>query len=123
MSRRLGCAGTASVAGLILAAVMGSAQTSTSPAPSIAQPAPPQGAATQPSAAPQNQPAAQPSANGQRDLPSQLGSIGPGLSTSVWQWKGLIVEKIEFEGVPFDKEDKLPNQLEQRVGEPLDPVK
>lgn len=52
-----------------------------------------------------------------------LESIGPGLSTSIWQWKGLTVEKIEFEGVTFDKEDTLPNELNQKVGQPLDPEK
>ncbi|HMF63968.1 MAG TPA: POTRA domain-containing protein [Edaphobacter sp.] len=52
-----------------------------------------------------------------------LGNIGPGLTTTVWQWKGLRVEKIEFEGVVFDKEDTLPSELEQKVGAPLDPEK
>jgi outer membrane protein insertion porin family len=46
-----------------------------------------------------------------------------GLTTSVWQWKGLRVDKILFEGVTFDKTDTLPNELTQHVGEPLDPQK
>jgi outer membrane protein insertion porin family len=50
-------------------------------------------------------------------------SIGPGLSTSVWDWKGLRVNRIEFEGVTFDSEDTLPSELEQKAGEPLDPQK
>jgi outer membrane protein insertion porin family len=53
----------------------------------------------------------------------QLGNIGQGLPTTVWQWKGLRVEKIEFQGVVFDKEDTLPSELEQKVGAPLDPQK
>lgn len=46
-----------------------------------------------------------------------------GLTATVWQWKGLLVDKIEFEGVTFDKADKLPGELEQQAGEPLDPEK
>jgi outer membrane protein insertion porin family len=44
-----------------------------------------------------------------------------GLTTSVWQWKGLVVEKILFEGVTFDATDTLPKELSQKVGVPLDP--
>ena len=47
----------------------------------------------------------------------------PALETSVWQWKGVRVDKIEFEGVTFDAGDPLPDQLAQRTGEPLDPTK
>ena len=46
-----------------------------------------------------------------------------GLTTTVWEWKGLRVDKIEFEGVTFDKTDTLPNELAQKVGAPLDPQK
>ncbi len=45
----------------------------------------------------------------------------PGLTTSVWDWKGLRVEKIEFEGVTFDATAVLPKELAQKVGTPLDP--
>jgi outer membrane protein insertion porin family len=48
---------------------------------------------------------------------------GGGLSTTVWAWKGLRVDKIEFEGVTFDATDTLPQELTQKVGEPLDPEK
>ena len=44
-------------------------------------------------------------------------------TTTVWQWKGLHVARIEFEGVTFDKMDKLPNELPQKADEPLDPEK
>ena len=44
-----------------------------------------------------------------------------GLATSVWLWKGLVVEKILFEGVTFDSTDTLPKELSQKVGVPLDP--
>ena len=48
---------------------------------------------------------------------------GTGLTTTVWEWKGLRVDAIEFEGVTFDKADKLPSELAQKAGEPLDPQK
>jgi outer membrane protein insertion porin family len=44
-----------------------------------------------------------------------------GLTTSLWDWKGLQVDKIEFEGVTFDAADTLPKELPQKVGTPLDP--
>ena len=47
----------------------------------------------------------------------------PELATTVWQWKGLRVDKIEFEGVTFDADDPLLKELAQRAGEPLDPMK
>jgi outer membrane protein insertion porin family len=43
-------------------------------------------------------------------------------TTTVWQWKGLIVDKIVFEGVTFGATDLLPKELTQKVGVPLDPV-
>jgi outer membrane protein insertion porin family len=59
----------------------------------------------------------------QQRINSSLADIGPGLSTTVWQWKGLHVGKIEFEGVTFDATDKLPDELAQKAGEPFDPQK
>jgi len=50
-------------------------------------------------------------------------STGPGLTTSVWEWKGLLVNRIEFTGVTFDASDTLPGELPQKTGEPLDPQK
>ena len=49
--------------------------------------------------------------------------VGPGLTTTVWDWKGLQVQKIVFEGVTFDATDTLPKELAQKAGEPLDPAK
>ena len=49
-----------------------------------------------------------------------LVSVAP-LQTTIWQMKGVRVEKIEFEGVTFDVADTLPNELQQKIGEPLDP--
>ncbi len=48
-----------------------------------------------------------------------LGAAKAGLAA----WKGLRVEKVEFEGVVFDAKDPLPQQIPQRVGDPLDPAK
>jgi outer membrane protein insertion porin family len=59
----------------------------------------------------------------QQRINASLADIGPGLSTTVWQWKGLRVSKIEFQGVTFDATDKLPGQLAQKAGEPFDPQK
>jgi outer membrane protein assembly complex protein YaeT len=100
---------------------MGQTPAQSTPQPPAAAPAP-LGAVSRPATTPTASQAQQ-APTQQRDLQTQLDSIGPGLSTSVWQWKGLMVEKIEFEGVTFDKEDTLPNEIEQKVGEPLDPEK
>jgi outer membrane protein insertion porin family len=52
-----------------------------------------------------------------------LGPVRPPLTVNVWQWKGLRVDTIQFEGVTFDTEDPLPKGLEQKAGAPLDPEK
>jgi outer membrane protein insertion porin family len=44
-------------------------------------------------------------------------------SVSIWQWRGLRVDAVEFEGVTFDKGDALLLELAQKVGQPLDPDK
>jgi outer membrane protein assembly factor BamA len=44
-------------------------------------------------------------------------------AASLVAWKGLRVEKVEFEGVTFDPRDTLPGQLPQQAGGPLDPAK
>ncbi len=64
---------------------------------------------------------ARPATDPRGDL--QIGNVGPGLTTSVWQWKGLRVDRIQFEGVTFDAADTLPSELPQKAGEPLDPEK
>jgi outer membrane protein insertion porin family len=46
-----------------------------------------------------------------------------GLTTSLWNWQGLRVDRIVFEGVTFDATDTLPQELPQKVGTPLDPQK
>ena len=43
--------------------------------------------------------------------------------TSLVAWKGLRVDKVEFQGVSFAAKDPLPAQLPQQAGTPLDPAK
>ena len=64
---------------------------------------------------------AQQTANTDLDESAIAGQAGPGLTTTVWNWKGLTVDRIEFEGVTFEKTDTLPNELAQKVGRPLNP--
>ncbi len=54
-----------------------------------------------------------------RDSAAQTADSG--LTTTVWEWKGLRVDKILFEGVTFDAADTLPKELPQKEGAPLDP--
>jgi len=69
----------------------------------------------------QTQPSS-PGSSGTKTGVTQSGG-NAGLSTSVWDWKGLRVDKILFEGVTFDAADTLPKELPQKDGEPLDPEK
>jgi len=55
------------------------------------------------------------------DKPDSVDGKDAEPTTSVWQWKGLVVGKILFEGVTFDATDTLPKELTQKVGVPLDP--
>ena len=52
---------------------------------------------------------------------TQTAPNAAGLTTTVWEWKGLRVDKILFEGVTFDAADTLPKELPQKEGTPLDP--
>ena len=45
----------------------------------------------------------------------------PPLTTTVWQWQGLPIRDIRFEGVSFTATDPMAVQLRQQVGHPLDP--
>ncbi|MBB5316760.1 POTRA domain-containing protein [Tunturibacter empetritectus] len=83
-------------------------------------------AASTPARTPNTVPSGATPAQGQQakpveDKPDSVDEKGAGLTTSLWQWKGLIVEKILFEGVTFDATDTLPKELTQKVGVPLDP--
>jgi outer membrane protein insertion porin family len=93
-----------------------------SPVPSITGGAQAPAVLSNPMAVPQASKTETPEQAQQR-INTSLADIGPGLSTTVWQWKGLRVSKIEFEGVTFDATDKLPGQLAQKAGEPFDPQK
>jgi outer membrane protein insertion porin family len=87
------------------------------PAASVPAAGQTQGQVTAPAAA---EPAPETPA-GQRAAQAVLNE--PGLTTSLWDWTGLRVDKIEFEGVTFDATDTLPAELMQKVGMPLDPQK
>jgi outer membrane protein insertion porin family len=113
--------GRAGVAGwLVLLLMTGMALAQTSGTPTVpGQTAPPD---AHPMQVPQAS-TAQQTQQGRGNGDLALGNLGPGLSTSVWQWKGLHVEKIRFEGVTFGPEELLPRELAQRAGEALDPAK
>jgi outer membrane protein insertion porin family len=55
------------------------------------------------------------------DKPAIPAGNDTGLTTSVFEWKGLQVVGIEFQGVTFDKGETLPQELPQKVDTPLDP--
>ncbi len=68
---------------------------------------------------------ATPSANavvaGQAVTPAvKPGEAVPALNNSVWQWEGLTVESVQFEGVTFETNDALPGELEVQAGQKLD---
>jgi outer membrane protein assembly factor BamA len=52
---------------------------------------------------------------------TQTSADSAGLTRTLWEWKGLRVDKILFEGVTFDAADTLPKELPQEVGTLLDP--
>ncbi len=71
---------------------------------------------------------------GQSATPSQTGqpkvisgpavrALNTGPYASMLQLRGLRVDRIEFTGVTFSAGETLPNELAQKVGEPLDPDK
>jgi outer membrane protein assembly complex protein YaeT len=47
----------------------------------------------------------------------------PALKHSLTEYQGLTVKAIQYEGVDFDKSDKLLGELTQKAGAPLDPDK
>ena len=47
----------------------------------------------------------------------------PALKANLGEFAGKTVENIQYEGVDFDKSDKLLSELSQKAGQPLDPDK
>jgi outer membrane protein insertion porin family len=45
----------------------------------------------------------------------------PALTTTEWEWQGLTISEIRFEGVLFAANDPLAVQIRQQVGHPLNP--
>ncbi len=45
----------------------------------------------------------------------------PGLTTTVWQWQGLRIDAVEFDGVTFAADDPIAMKVREQVGHALDP--
>jgi outer membrane protein insertion porin family len=96
--------------------IPGSDATANPSAPTAAKPA-----STRPTAAtvPENpEAAATASAQSEREAKSLAGA-----HESLAGWKGLLVDKVEFQGVAFNAKNPLPGELPQQAGEPLNPAK
>src|ERR1700735_4526612 len=112
---RCGCGAAALWLGLwVMVGVAAGQEVPQSPTPSGAQGATPglAGTGATPAQGQQTKPVEEKKADTPQDAEP---------TTSVWQWKGLLVEKIVFEGVTFDATDTLPKELSQKAGQPLDP--
>lgn len=79
-------------------------------------------------------PTAVPQAATEAQKPSQRTGMGedagdetestlPPLTASLGQFTGLKIQEIRYEGVEFDKTDRLSAELSQKAGETLDPAK
>jgi outer membrane protein assembly factor BamA len=101
-----------------MAAGMAGAQQAPSPAspPAPGRTPPVVGTGANAATPAQTQPNATAAKAGEAQTPADAG-----LSTTVWEWKGLRVDKILFQGVTFDAADTLPKELPQKEGAPLDP--
>ena len=53
----------------------------------------------------------------------QPGEAVSALANSVWQWEGLHIQAVEFEGVTFETNDTLPGELEVQAGQVLEAEK
>ncbi|MBE7158956.1 MAG: outer membrane protein assembly factor, partial [Rhodospirillales bacterium] len=49
-------------------------------------------------------------------------TAGQPVAPTVWQLKGLVVDSLQFQGVTFDNKERLPSELPQKAGQPLDPM-
>ena len=123
------CGAAAAVLG-VLAGAPARAQAPTSPTQSIPAPAATTGSgATGQSGTNPTAPAAVPEAS-QKPAPVadqgtkvvRSSTAGEPVAPTVWNLKGLLVDSIRFEGITFDAQEQLPNELEQKVGQPLDPL-
>lgn len=126
----------AGVGGVVLAAIAVAGAQSTQSIPAASQGSTSQGlngatagqgvtSPTTPGAVPQASTAQLPgTARGSRAPIDDLKGLSPtGLSTSIWEMKGVTVDRIAFEGVTFGPKETLPNELAQKAGQPLDPEK
>lgn len=93
-----------------------------SPVTSGQHPSAPASATQAPGAVPQAAQTARPKGSEGDGIGRAAGS--PQVSSmTAFQWKGLRVSQIEFQGVTFSADDSLPSELSQKVGMPLDPEK
>ena len=92
---------------------------------SVSQPAGPTPSAnpTAPMAVPQASQQANPSTPAVRQAPPVVTNPLPALAPSLWDESGVTVAAVRFDGVPFDENDPLLKDLQQRAGQPLDPEK
>ncbi len=98
------------------------AQGQSIPAPASPQPTTPANQPAVPNTMPQGAPGS-PVATGVTPNVVPQEPIPPPLTTTIWQYEGLRVKAIQFDGVTFGPEDTLPSELAQKAGEPLDPQK
>ncbi len=119
------CCVSALVLVLWMAGVRGAAGQEGVPASSTPVPTVPGGkpgvvpdAAVQQAGAATGQNGATPTVTKEESLPG----VAP-LAKTVWAYRGVPVDKVEFSGVTFDAADTLPSELTQKAGEPLDPQK
>ena len=68
------------------------------------------------------EPQTSPSASAAQKAAAPEPTVAP-LTASLVQYAGQNVEAIRYEGVDFDKSDKLTAELTQKAGEPLEPDK
>jgi len=113
--------------GLLACAVsFGAAAVAQTPSPTDAQgagAAATQNMTTNPSA-PQGVPqAATPAANGQTQALDAISNPRPALAESIWSKAGKQVVALRFDGVKFSENDEIFSELQQKVGQPLDPEK
>ena len=127
--RTMRCCGTAAVMLSVLPGSRAHAQAPSTgqgiPAPSPTTGGGPTGQSgtspTAPAAVPEaSQRPAPESEQGTKVVPSS--TSGQPVAPTVWELKGLLVDSIQFQGVTFDSKNTLPSELEQKAGQPLDPM-
>ncbi len=115
-----GWAQGASTPGSVPAGAMGTSTGQTGALPAAPNPSAP---VTASPGVPQAATAATPGPDAGGQTSDRIGPTMPALTGSLAEYKGAKVTAIRFEGVEFDKTDRLTGQLAQQAGTPLDPAK